>query len=103
MPCYFFRYRHEGHDLLDETGEIFDGPANALSHAWQVAAELARNSEQPTPPGSVIIVEDENGRQFFEVDVSAFNENASLHSELPRPLRARATTRSHFRRRRRIV
>jgi len=99
MPHYFFRYRHEGRDLFDDVGEIFDGPAKALSHAWQVAAELARNADQSTLSGCVIIVEDENGRELFEVDVSAFNENVSLHSELLRPWRERATTRSHFRRR----
>jgi hypothetical protein len=70
---------------MDEVGEEFDGPARALSHAWQVASELARNSDRSAPRGGVIIVEDENGRQLFVVDVSAFNENVSLRSELLRP------------------
>jgi hypothetical protein len=85
MPHYFFRYRDKSCDLLDEVGEVFDGPAKALSHAWQVASELARNADRSTLLGCAIIVEDENGRQLFEVDVSAFSENVSLRSELLRP------------------
>jgi hypothetical protein len=103
MPRYFFRYTHDGRSLFDEHGEVFDGPAGALSHAWRVAAELARNAGPTRLRDCAMVVEDENGREIFEVDVSALNEGASLPLVLRRPGRGRATSRSHFRQRRRIV
>lgn len=63
MPRYYFHFHDGSTNFEDGVGDVFTDSSAALSHARQIALELARGGE---PAHAAIIVTD-GDRQLFEI------------------------------------
>lgn len=86
MACYFFHYQKRDTRVHDDDGEEFQSTAEAVSHARQVAHELARNRPLSGLKGCAIVIEDKDRQEIFVLPLEEFSANASWPIGMQPPL-----------------